>query len=150
MKKNPYLLFTKCVLFVMFYVGILCTLSLPLFFRWYGTIDGHYAGKLYLPQTILYFIGASFCCLIVFELKRIIRSVEKGDCFAKSNVRSLKRMSIYSFAAAVASGSRLILYVTPGPFAMMVVFLLAGLLSGVLAEVFDKAVDYKEENDFTV
>ena len=73
-----------------------------------------------------------------------------GECFAKSNVRSLKRMSIYSFAAAVASGSRLILYVTPGPFAMMVVFLLAGLLSGVLAEVFDKAVDYKEENDFTV
>ena len=42
------------------------------------------------------------------------------------------------------------LYVTLASLTMILVFLIAGLFSRVLAQVFDRAVSYKEETDFTI
>ena len=39
---------------------------------------------------------------------------------------------------------------TPGMLAIVCVFLLAGLFSLVLAQVFDRAVSYKQDNDLTI
>ena len=43
-----------------------------------------------------------------------------------------------------------LLYVTLAALAMVIVFVIAGLFSKVLAQVFDRAVSYKLENDFTI
>jgi len=45
---------------------------------------------------------------------------------------------------------RLPMFFTPAVFVIVVVFLIAGLFSRVLAIVFDRAVEYKQENDFTI
>ena len=52
--------------------------------------------------------------------------------------------------AAALMAVRLIVLFTPGMLAIVCVFLLAGLFSLVLAQVFDRAVSYKQDNDLTI
>ena len=77
-------------------------------------------------------------------------SVIAGDCFIRENVSSLERMSIYSFFITVITACRLFIYLTPSVLIIILVFIIAGLFSKVLAGVFDKAVTYKQENDLTI
>lgn len=53
-------------------------------------------------------------------------------------------------AIAALMAVRLIVLFTPGMLAIVCVFLLAGLFSLVLAQVFDRAVSYKQDNDLTI
>ena len=59
-------------------------------------------------------------------------------------------MSIYSFFIAVITACRLFIYLSPSVLIVILVFVIAGLFSKVLAGVFDKAVAYKLENDLTI
>ena len=59
-------------------------------------------------------------------------------------------MAYYAFAIAALMAMRLIVLFTPGMLAIVCVFLLAGLFSLVLAQVFDRAVSYKQDNDLTI
>jgi len=59
-------------------------------------------------------------------------------------------MGTYSFLIALITALRLIMYITPGIIVVVLVFLIAGLFSKVLSQVFDKAITYKLENDLTI
>ena len=75
---------------------------------------------------------------------------EHDNCFIHENVTSLRRMGTYSFFIALITSCRLFLYLTPAVIVVILVFVIAGLFSKVLSQVFDKAVTYKEENDLTI
>lgn len=51
---------------------------------------------------------------------------------------------------ALMSLVRTVIYMTPAMLVVILVFTIAGLFSKTLAFVFDKAVQYKEENDLTI
>lgn len=148
--KDKYLMLSKCAVNVMCALGIPTTLAVPFFLKWYGKINSHYEGVMYPIQTVMFVIMGIFACLIVFELRSMLKSVEEENCFVVDNVISLDRMGWYSFVIAIVSVIRLALYVTPGCFVVIVVFIIAGLFSKVLAKVFDKAIEYKEDNDLTI
>ena len=88
--------------------------------------------------------------LIIGELRKMFRTVLADDCFVRENVVSLQRMGTYSFIIAIICLLRTVLYLTVTMLTLVLVFVIAGLFSKVLAFVFDKAIDYKEENDLTV
>lgn len=148
--KDKYLLLSKCVVNVMCVLGIPTTVVVPFFFKWYGRINTNYSGIMYPIQTVMFMIMGVFACLIVYELRSMLRTVEQDNCFVHSNVISLDRMSWYSFIIAIISCIRLALYITPGCFVVIVIFLIAGLFSKVLGKVFDKAIEYKEDNELTI
>ena len=77
-------------------------------------------------------------------------TVLNEDCFVEENVKSLRRMGTYSFCIAAASILRLFILVTMAMLVIILVFIIAGLFSKVLARVFDQAVTYKLENDLTI
>ncbi len=143
------LLITKCMVNVMFWCGVPMTISIPWVFKWYGAIDSFFETN-YVRESILYMISGLFACLIVYELRKMIRSVELDDCFIWGNVVSLKRMAIYAFAIALVTIVRIITHWTPAVVIILIVFAIAGMFSEVLASVFAKAVEYKEENDMTI
>ena len=58
--------------------------------------------------------------------------------------------AVYSFCIAAVTACRLFLYITPAVLVVILVFVIAGLFSRVLAGVFDRAVSYKLENDLTI
>lgn len=102
MGKNTYLVISKCLLNVMFYCGIPVTVSVPFLFKWYGKINSYYQ-EYYLLQTVLFVISGVLACMIIYELRRMIRSVEQENCFVMQNVKSLKSMGNYSFIIAAVS-----------------------------------------------
>ena len=87
---------------------------------------------------------------LLWELRRIFATVLREDCFVQENVVSLRKMSNWSFFIALMSVVRSIVYMTIAMAVVVLVFAIAGLFSRVLSFVFEQAVAYKEENDFTV
>jgi hypothetical protein len=133
----------------MFYAGIIVIATLPLSIRFYGTYNRYFADNYYSLLVIL-FLSGIFAVLILQQLRKMFGSVLNDDCFIHENVVSLEKMSIYSFFIAVITACRLFIYLTPAVFIVILVFVIAGLFSKVLAQVFDKAVTYKLENDLTI
>ncbi len=147
--KDRLTLFTKYLLDFMFYMGIIVIATLPLSIKFYGNYNSYFAEN-YYSLCVIFFLSGIFAVLIVKELRKMFRSVLNDDCFIRENVVSLDRMSIYSFFIAVITACRLFIYLTPAVFIIILVFVIAGLFSKVLARVFDKAVTYKLENDLTI
>lgn len=151
MKKETVAIFTKYLLDILFFSGIVVTVSLPWLVKWimqffqYDKFEEHYA-----ELVIIYFILGILAILILGELRKMFRTVLAEDCFVRDNVVSLQRMGTYSFIIAVICLLRTVLYLTAAMLVLVLVFVIAGLFSKVLAFVFDKAVDYKLENDLTI
>ena len=147
--KDRLTLFTKFLLDVMFYAGIIVIITLPLSIKFYGHYNSYFADNYYSLCVIL-FLSGIFAILIIQQLRKMFSTVINNDCFIRENVVSLERMSIYSFFIAVITACRLFIYLTPAVLIIILVFVIAGLFSKVLAGVFDKAVTYKQENDLTI
>ena len=140
---------TKLLLDFMFYAGIVVTVSLPFSLK--------FIGKYYKPladndeeNVIIYFVLGVAAVVLIRELRRIFATVLAEDCFVEANVISLRKMGSWSFFIAVMAAVRCIVYVTIAMGVVILVFVIAGLFSKVLAMVFEPAVQYKAENDLTI
>lgn len=147
--KDRLTLYTKYLLDFMFYSGIAVILTLPLSIWFYGKINSYFRNN-YYSLLVVFSLSGVFAALIIRELRKMFRTVLNNDCFIPENVKSLEKMSTYSFFIAVITACRLFIYITPAVLVIILVFVIAGLFSKVLAQVFDKAVAYKQENDLTI
>ncbi len=150
MSKDPFVKFTKLILDFMFYCGIIVCATVPISFHYVGKYVYKIFERFYLPFCIIFMIAGVFALVILWELRRMFRTVLSGDPFVKENVISLKRMGVCAFIIAVCMATRLFLVITPAALVLIVVFIIAGLFSLVLSMVFDQAVTYKQENDLTI
>ena len=153
MKKETVIIFTKYLLDIMYFAGIVVTVLLPvpgLVQKVMKVFDFHDFEGRYTEIIVIYFVLGILAVLILGELRKMFRTVLKDDCFVKDNVVSLQRMGTYSFVIAVICLLRTVLYMTIAMLVLVLVFIIAGLFSKVLAFVFDKAVEYKLENDLTI
>ena len=124
---------TKFLLDFMYFAGMLVCLTLPFTFKWYGSYNDLFV-IYYWPLVVIFFLSG----------------VLADNCFVRENVKSLHKMGTYSFLIALLTAFRLFLYLTPAVLIIILVFVIAGLFSKVLAGVFGRAVSYKEENDLTI
>lgn len=147
--KDRLTLFTKFLLDFMFYAGIVVIVTLPLSIKLFGRFNTYFAEN-YYSLCVIFFLSGIFAVLILQQLRRMFGTVLNDDCFVRENVASLEKMSIYSFFIAVITACRLFIYLTPAVLIIILVFVIAGLFSKVLAGIFDKAVTYKQENDLTI
>ena len=147
--KNKITVFTKGLLDFLFYTGILVTLTIPYILRIYSRYNTFFA-QYYVFLCIIFVLSGIFAILIIKELRHLFRSVLHDDCFIRENVDSLRRMGTYSFFIAAITACRCYAYFSPAVLVTILVFLIAGLFSKVLSQVFDKAVTYKLENDLTI
>lgn len=140
---------TKLLLDFMFYSGIVVTATLPFSLKFIGK---HYApiAESYEESVIIYFVLGIAAVVLIRELRKIFKTVLEEDCFVEANVVSLRKMGNWSFFIALMSVVRSIVYVTIAMGVVILVFVIAGLFSKVLAMVFEEAVRYKEENDLTI
>ncbi len=149
MKKETLIKLTKYLLDFMFFGGIVVTASLPITIK----ILGAFSEKLhahYGESVIIFFVLGIAAIVILRELRRIFKTVVNKDCFVRENVVSLDKMFKWSFFIVITAIVRCVVYVTPAMLIVILVFTIAGLFSKVLSFVFEEAVGYKEENDFTI
>ncbi len=149
MNKDTLIKLTKYILDAMFYGGIVITATLPFSLKFIGkhlsTVAEHYG-----EAVIIYFVLGIAAIVIIRELRKIFKTVLEKDCFVLANVESLKKMGKWSFFIVVMSIVRSIVYLTVVMLVVILVFTIAGMFSMVLSFVFEEAVGYKEENDFTI
>ena len=148
-KKRRLTVITKFLLDFLFYFSILATVTLPFSIRWAGRYFPRLAEH-YWAVLVIYIILGIFATVLIYELRKIFRTVLKENCFVQENVKSLRRMGNVSFLILVMSIVRCIIYPTRAIGVVILVFIIAGLFSKVLAYVFEEAVRYKEENDMTI
>ena len=140
---------TKYLLDFMFFGGIFATLSLPWSIRWVGR-ELPFLIEHYEESVIIYFVLGIAAEKLLWELRKIFYTVLAGNCFVAGNVVSLRKMGNWSFFIALMAGVRSIVYMTVAMGVVILVFLIAGLFSKVLSFVFEQAVAYKEETDWTI
>lgn len=152
-KKLSVTKWTKYILDFMFYSGMVVTASLPFSLKILAEklpqICSHYTDH-YIEALLIYFILGVSAVVLIGELRKIFKTVLAGDCFVPENVKSLRRMGNWSFFIAGMSVVRSIVWLTVAILVVILVFVIAGLFSKVLALVFEEAVTYKEENDLTI
>ncbi|MGN1332330.1 MAG: DUF2975 domain-containing protein [Lachnospiraceae bacterium] len=147
--KDKLTVFTKGMLDFLFYAGILTTLLVPAMIRGYGRYNRYFSENV-LQLSVIFILAGIFAVLIIYELRKIFKTVLEDDCFVEENVVSLRKMGTYSFFIAAITSLRIFLYLTPAVMVVVLVFIIAGLFSKVLSQVFAKAVQYKLENDLTI
>ena len=148
-RKKTLTRWTKYLLDIMFYSGIVVTATLPFSIKEIGK----YLPRLvenYQEVVIIYFVLGVSALVIVQELRKMFATVLDHNCFVQENVRSLQKMGNWSLFIAGMSVVRSIVYATVAMAMVVLVFVIAGLFSKVLALVFEEAVKYKEENDLTI
>lgn len=141
--------FTKILLDFLYYAGIIVTILVPLIISWYGNYNSYFGNNV-ISLSVIFILSGILAVLIIRELRKMFRSVLDDNCFISENVNSLRKMGTYSFCIAVITCCRLFLYMTPAVLIVILVFVIAGLFSKVLSQVFQTAVNYKQENDLTI
>ena len=149
MKKDTLIKYTKYFLDFMFYSGILVTGTLPFSVKLIGSfsekVHEHYG-----ETVVIYFALGIAAVVILRELRKIFKTVIDKNCFVRENVVSLDKMCKWSFFIVLMSIVRTLVYTTIAMLVVILVFTIASLFSKVLSFVFEEAVGYKEENDFTI
>lgn len=150
MYQKRIIIFTKYLLDLMFYSGIIAAVSLPYTLKLAGKYYSAEIAEHYISMMVIFFLSGICGLIIVWQLKKMIATVLERNCFADSNTKSLKVMGKAAFVITVLFLIKVFILPTPATFIIVLTFFIAGLFSHVLSLVFSEAVRYKEENDLTI
>lgn len=142
--------FTKYVLDIMFFGGILMIVTLPLSLRLLGKIYSDEISENLFIILIIMEIAGVLGLMIIIQLRKMMKTVLEESCFVYENVRCLNRMAVLSLCISALFIIELCLLPALATGIIILVFFIAALFSKVLSHVFAQAVSYKEENDFTI
>ncbi len=118
------------------------------------------AEDFYWPVLTLFLLSCGVCtAVILWQGKRVLDTILKGEPFTLDNTNSLKRAAVCCFLISAAALLRLIwgfaTYRSITPLltynALFVpIFLMAGSLCMVMSALFRQAAELKAENDLTI
>lgn len=111
----------------------------------YGVFDKY---NIFLPMCIVIYFCEAMALAAMWSLNVLLGNINKGEVFTPKNTSCLRRIS---WECMLAGFSLLVL----GLWRFVFVFgallaIMFGLIMRVLKNVFEKAVEIKSENDFTV
>ena len=141
---------TKYVLDIMYFGGFVVLITLPATIKFLGKYYSSVITKNFTLMLFVFGISGILGILIIGHLRRIMRTVIEDSCFVYGNVESLHKMAMMSIGIVIMFIFKLFFVPTPATGIIILVFFIAALFSQVLADVFEKAVNYKEENDLTI
>ena len=140
---------TKAIVDIMFYGGILCTLAVPFVLPDLIKTIG-YKAEMLIPHTIILMLSGALAVYILFLLRQMFKTVIKGKPFVKKNISCLARCGLSAMLISAIFVVKVILWPTITAVIIAVTFALLGIFCLTLRDVFECAVAYKEENDFTI
>lgn len=132
-------------------VFLMLTFFVPAVSRWYEQVSagsGFFGNSIFLPVCIGLYTAEIFAFAALWNLHRLLSNINNGIVFDDSNSRCLRRISwSCMFAGIVFAVMGLWRFVF---FMAAFLALMFGLVMRVLKNVFEKAVEIKSENDFTI
>lgn len=140
----------KCILDLIFIGGIGIFLSLPFALKWYLGLMYTRTSENYNFLLGFLFITGIFALVVVNEIRKLLKNLNKRNPFIINNVQSLNRIAIACLLIAACYVIKIIFYNSFLTIIVTMVFIITGFFSIILAEVFRQAVIVKEENDLTI
>ena len=135
---------------IMYFGGFVVLITLPATIKFLGKYYSSVITKNFTLMLFVFGISGILGILIIGQLRRMMRTVIEDSCFVYGNVESLHKMAMMSIGIVIMFIFKLFFVPTPATGIIILVFFIAALFSQVLADVFEKAVNYKEENDLTI
>lgn len=123
----------------------------PAISKWYDTISagvGFIKGSTFVPVCVMLYICDIFGLLAVNALRILLNNINNDLVFTEQNTKCLRTISWACMLAGVTFAVFGIWRFSFFFAAFFAVFL--GLVMRVLKNVFEKAVEIKSENDFTI
>ncbi len=149
MKNNSILQkITGILVGIIFYLGIVATISVPFWGPIFYNLVEIEQG-LHMFMTIMLIFSGGCAVLILYNLKRIFITI-KSDPFVKENIRHLHTMGITCVVIFAVYVLKLFILPTFATVIIILVFGMAGLFCLTIKQLFEKAVEYKEDNDMTI
>ena len=112
-----------------------------------------------LVLTLFLVFAGIQTALILWQARRVLKTILRGEPFARSNAVSLNRAAVFCFLIAGAALARVLFsvcyYRSPLPLAsynalFVPMFAMGGLLCLVMSALFRQAAELKAENDLTI
>lgn len=109
--------------------------------------------------TLFLLFSGSCTAVILWQARRVLKTILRGEPFALENAVSLNRAAVSCFLIAAAALARVIFsvfyYQSPRPLAtynalFVPMFAMGGLLCLVMSALFRQAAELKAENDLTI
>ncbi len=148
--NKKFIRFTKIVLDIMYFGGILVFITLPLTLKFLGKHYSDAISEHFILMLLVFGISGIFGIMIISQLRKMMKTVIEEFCFVHENVKSLNMMAVSSLFIVIMFLIKLCIMPTPATAIIVLVFFIAALFSKVLSYVFAQAVRYKEENDLTI
>lgn len=143
--------FVKVILDILFFLGIIFLITSPILANKSTDIFRSRTTE-YLVRNILIILILSDITIIyvLYELRKIFKSIKKGTPFIEDNINSLFRMGVASFLLAVFFVFKLFVLKSLLTYLVILVLIVAGCFSWTLSALFNEAKRVKEENDLTI
>ena len=140
----------KYILDLIFFGGIGILLSLPITIKWYLGLMYSSTSENYNFLLGFLFITGILALVVVNEIRNLLKNLNKRNPFIMNNVQSLNRIAVACLIVAACYVIKIIFYNSFLTIIVMMVFIITGFFSIILAEVFRQAVLVKEENEMTI
>ena len=140
---------TKVLVDIMFYCGIVCCILVPFIMPYLNEYFG-YVQSTVIPFTILLTSSGICAVYILWQLKKMFKTLLGGNPFVISNVNCLRKCAVASFIISVIYIAKITFWFTIASSIIVIIFVLLGLFCLTLKDIFKHAIAYKEENDWTV
>ena len=133
----------------MFFGGLAVCAALPFILPAILEFIGANPGLRLVYTVIL--LSAGLCSLyILYQLKRMFKTLLCGNPFVRENVSALRKCAVAGALIALIFLIRLIFWFTIAASVIVIIFSLLSLFCLALKDLFKQAVAYKEESDWTV
>ena len=117
-----------------------------------------------VASLILFIMIITTGIIALYQFIKIFQHLKDSDLFCENNVKRLSTISIYCFVIstiyfitaifAIATITKyfqeFVYYILFSLIILAIIFGVAGIGIKILNEIYKKAIEYKEENDFTI
>lgn len=141
----------KYTLDLMLLVVLMVLLTLPITVRMYFDAYVWTAGENYYWFLLVFLWVSGFLYLgIVYELRKMFKSLNQREPFRRENVASLKKIAVLALWVSAIYVIKIVFYISLLTMVIAMAALSVGLFALIIGEVFRQAVEVKEENDLTI
>ncbi len=148
-KKSVVHHIARWVIEIMFYGGILCTVSVPFVIGRLMEIFS-YAPEAVPVYRVTLTVSGALAVYILFNIKNMYKTLLEGSPFVDKNVSAFRRMAVAAAGICVVFMVQTVLAFTVGSLTIGIIFAIACLFSLTLKDLFKQAINYKTENDLTI
>lgn len=143
------------MLYIILTGGVLIMISLPFMLKYvlmsslrvnFIDIESFW----YLFIIIFLEISGVVAALIILQALLLFKNINNDNPFSGKSYIYLKRTSVFCLIESILYLIKIILFNSLFTMVIFMIFIILWLLILVLAELFKKAKDYKDENDLTI